>query len=140
MPAYTTATAAPDLSCIWDPCHSLQQCQILNSLSKTRDQTRPHPHGHYIQFLTCWAATGTPPKYLINQCLSNLSKAIAKGKVHPYQNWKVLIHNFENWWKFTGCTGWESSLISVKPLVLLVLLKALFLHCDLTSQPSIFIL
>ena len=43
LPAYTiataTATAAPDLSCICDLCHSLRQHWILNPLSETRDQT-----------------------------------------------------------------------------------------------------
>ena len=34
--AYATATATPDPSRI---CHSLQQCEILNPLSKDRDQT-----------------------------------------------------------------------------------------------------
>ena len=37
--AYTTATARQDLSRICDLCFSLQQCRILNSLSKTRDRT-----------------------------------------------------------------------------------------------------
>ena len=32
--AYTTATATPDLSCIFDLHRSSQQCQILNPLSK----------------------------------------------------------------------------------------------------------
>ena len=37
MPVYATAIAMPDLSCIYDPYHSLQQqCQILNPLSKVR--------------------------------------------------------------------------------------------------------
>ena len=36
--AYTTARSTLDLSCICDPHHSLQQCQILNPLS--RDRTR----------------------------------------------------------------------------------------------------
>ena len=34
LPSYTTATAMPD------PSHNLQQCWILNPLSKARDQTR----------------------------------------------------------------------------------------------------
>ena len=38
--AYTTATATPDLSHIYDLYHSLQQCQILNLLSEARDRTR----------------------------------------------------------------------------------------------------
>ena len=35
--AYATATASRDMSCICDLCYSLQQCQILNPLSKARD-------------------------------------------------------------------------------------------------------
>ena len=38
--AYTTATAMPDPSCTCDLCCSLQQCQILNPLSKARDGAR----------------------------------------------------------------------------------------------------
>ena len=37
VPAYTTTTVKPDPSCILH--HSLEQCQMLNSLSKARDQT-----------------------------------------------------------------------------------------------------
>ena len=36
--AYITATATLDPSCICSLCHSLWQRQILNPLSKTRDQ------------------------------------------------------------------------------------------------------
>ena len=39
LPAYTTATATPDPSCTCDVCHSLWQHQVLNPLSKARDQT-----------------------------------------------------------------------------------------------------
>ena len=39
LPAYATATATPDQSRIWDLHHSSPQCQILNPLSKARDQT-----------------------------------------------------------------------------------------------------
>ena len=37
--AYTTATAAPDVSCVCDLGCSWQQCQILNPLNKARDRT-----------------------------------------------------------------------------------------------------
>ena len=37
LPAYATATAVPDLSCICDLHRSLRQCQILNPLIKVRD-------------------------------------------------------------------------------------------------------
>ena len=40
LPAYTTATAAPDLSCIWDTWNSLEQCWVISPLSKARDQNR----------------------------------------------------------------------------------------------------
>ena len=39
LPAYTTATAMPDLSHSCNLHHSLWQCQILNILSKARDRT-----------------------------------------------------------------------------------------------------
>ena len=37
LPAYTTATATPDLSCTYDLHHNLQQHWIFNPLSKARD-------------------------------------------------------------------------------------------------------
>ena len=36
--AYATAIVTPDLSCIFNLYHSPPQCQILNPLSKARDQ------------------------------------------------------------------------------------------------------
>ena len=38
-PAYTTATARPDPSLVWNLHHSLWQLRILNPLSKARDKT-----------------------------------------------------------------------------------------------------
>ena len=40
LPAYTTATAMWNPSCICDLHHSSQQHQVFNPLSKARDQTR----------------------------------------------------------------------------------------------------
>ena len=37
--AYTTATAMPKLSHLWDLHHRSQQCWILNPLSRDRDRT-----------------------------------------------------------------------------------------------------
>ena len=37
LPAYTTATAAPDPSYVYDLYHGLRQCQILNPLSEGKD-------------------------------------------------------------------------------------------------------
>ena len=39
LPAYATATATPDLSCIFDLRYSLWQHWILNTLIEARDQT-----------------------------------------------------------------------------------------------------
>ena len=39
LPAYTRATAMPDLSSILDLHCSLWQCWILNPVSEARDQT-----------------------------------------------------------------------------------------------------
>ena len=40
LPAYTTATATQDPSCICELHHSSQPCEILNPLSKSSDWTR----------------------------------------------------------------------------------------------------
>ena len=37
--AYAIGTAMPDVSCVCDPLHSLQQHWILNLLNKARNQT-----------------------------------------------------------------------------------------------------
>ena len=39
LPAYTTATAVPDPSCVCDQYHSSWQYQILNPLRGARDRT-----------------------------------------------------------------------------------------------------
>ena len=39
LPAYTTATAVPDLSQDMDLPHHSWRCQVLNPLSKARDRT-----------------------------------------------------------------------------------------------------
>ena len=39
LQAYASATAMPYLSCVCDLHHSSRQCQLLNPLSKGRDQT-----------------------------------------------------------------------------------------------------
>ena len=38
LPAYTTATATRDLTCVCDLHNSSQQCRILNPLIEARDQ------------------------------------------------------------------------------------------------------
>ena len=39
LPAYTTATAMPELNRVCDLHHSSWQCQILNQLGEARNQT-----------------------------------------------------------------------------------------------------
>ena len=51
LPAYATATATPDLSCIWELHYSSQPCRILNALSEVRDQTLTS--WILVGFLTC---------------------------------------------------------------------------------------
>ena len=55
--AYTTATATPDLSCVFDLHHSARQRWILNPLSKSRDHIRNLMVSSRIRF--CCAETGT---------------------------------------------------------------------------------
>ena len=56
--AYTTATAAPDLSCLCNLHHSSQQCWILNPLSEARDRTCVLLDPSQAHF--CWTTMGTP--------------------------------------------------------------------------------
>ena len=58
MPAYTTAIATWDPSCICDLHHSSQQCQILNPLSEARGRTLNPTVPSWIHF--CCAMMGTP--------------------------------------------------------------------------------
>jgi len=58
LSAYATATETPDLSRVSNLHHSSWQCQILNPLSKARDQTRNLMVPSRIHF--CCAMTGTP--------------------------------------------------------------------------------
>ena len=57
-PAYATATAMWDLSCIRNPHHSSLQCWILNPLNEAKDWTRILMDARQIRFP--WSMTGTP--------------------------------------------------------------------------------
>ena len=50
LPAYTTATAMPDPSCICDPHHSSHQHHIPDPLSETRNQSRVFMDASWICF------------------------------------------------------------------------------------------
>ena len=58
-----TATATQDLSLFCGLHHSSQQCQILNPLSKARDQTRVLMDTNRVHY--CCATIGTPATTLI---------------------------------------------------------------------------
>ena len=68
LPAYTTAKATADPSCICHLHHSLRQHQILNPLSEARDRTRDLMVPGQIHF-RC-ATTGTPEMFLNSLILS----------------------------------------------------------------------
>ena len=57
LPAYTTATATPDPTCVCDLYHSSGQHRILNPLSEVRDQTHNLMVPSRIHF--CRATMGT---------------------------------------------------------------------------------
>ena len=58
MPAYTTATATPDPSCVCHLHHSSWQCWILDPLSEARDPTCVLMVASKIRF--CWATRERP--------------------------------------------------------------------------------
>jgi len=58
LPAYTTATATPDLSHICELHHSSWQCWVLNPLSGARDQTCILVDTSWVHYH--WATMGAP--------------------------------------------------------------------------------
>ena len=78
LPAYTTATAMLHPSCICNLYHNLWQCQILNPLSKARDQTcilmdtsqvpnlLSHNGNSYPCSFKCYFMQGAQPNKIIN--------------------------------------------------------------------------
>ena len=64
FPAYPTATATPDPSCICDQHHSSWQCWILNPLSEARDGTCILMDASQVCYHR--ATMGIPPKYNLN--------------------------------------------------------------------------
>ena len=50
LPAYTTATAAQDLSCICNLHRSSRQLGILDPLSEARDRTRVLMDPHWVHY------------------------------------------------------------------------------------------
>ena len=64
LPAYTIATAIPDLSYVCHLYHSSRKRQILNPLNRVRDWTCILMDATRVCY--CWATAGTPHRYLWN--------------------------------------------------------------------------
>ena len=69
LPAYTTATAVKDLSCVCELHHSSWQHQIL---SEARDQTRIFMDTSRVRYH--WVTRGTPIIFLMFMYVSSLRK------------------------------------------------------------------
>ena len=78
LPAYTTAIATQDLSCICDLHHTSWQCQIPKPLTKARDRTRICMDTSWICFH--FTTTGTPRVIFL------------KSKVYTQQLWFLKIY------------------------------------------------
>ena len=98
LPAYTIATATPDLSCICNLHSSLWQWQILNPLSKARDWT--HIFMYTSQVLNLLSHNGN-------------SKIILFFKLHQikYPRQDSGLWEFPLWYHGIGSTsgalGWK---------------------------------
>ena len=67
LPAYTIATATPDLSCICDPHHSSWQHRILNPLSEAREPTRVFTDASQVHYHRAMAGLPIYSKILAEQ-------------------------------------------------------------------------
>ena len=65
LPAFTIATATPDLSYVCNLHHRSRQCRILNLVSKARNQTYVLMDTSQIRYH--WATTVTPFSVLFNK-------------------------------------------------------------------------
>ena len=65
LPAYTTATATLDLSCVCELNHRPWQHWILNTLNKARDFTRILKDTSQIHFCCATMGTFSPIEFLI---------------------------------------------------------------------------
>ena len=83
LPAYTTATATWDPSCVCDLHHSSQPCQILNPLSEAKDQTLNLMVPSWIHF-PC-AMTGTPNGRILSIVGEGIFRYRSITKTHFYK-------------------------------------------------------
>ena len=96
LTVYTTATATSVLSHICNLSHSLQQCQILNPLSKARDSTHSLTETMW-GFVTHWATMGTPEEEFLDYWLSCmwykllLVWAMLAGQTNKSLGWLLFL-------------------------------------------------
>ena len=65
LPTYTTATAMPDPSRVFDLHHRSWQCWVLNPLSEARDRT--HIPMDTCEICFCCTTMGTPQDAFLKQ-------------------------------------------------------------------------
>ena len=101
LPAYTTATAARDPSCICDLHHSSRQCRILNSLSKARDRTRNLRAPSRIRF--CCTTTGTPKTHFLTSLFlpACFIFVFCLCCLYPQPLWNSTIDKFSSFLQMT---------------------------------------
>ena len=97
LPAYATASAMPDSSCIYDLHHSSRQCWILSPLSQARDQTRSPTDASRVwnllshnrnswsvckkcAFSKCVHAVNVPDPHEVPACRSSISVHLKDGE------------------------------------------------------------
>ena len=82
LPAYTTATATSDPSCVCNIHHSSQQHRNLKPLREARDRT--YILVAAIQFHFCWATMETPEEILIEQLFSICMSQIVNKRTNIF--------------------------------------------------------
>ena len=90
--AYTTATPTSDVSRICDLHHGSWQCQILNPLSKARDQTCILMNTSWACY--CWATKGTSQSHPVQRsvvtCWVKLFNQLHWKHHHCVSVWNVI--------------------------------------------------
>ena len=88
LPAYATAIAMQDLSHICDLHHSSLQNQILNPLSKTREQI-------WVLMDTSWVVS-TEPQWDLLKVPFKIKCTFETPLIAPYVQDVILDHTFQN--------------------------------------------
>ena len=91
--AYAKVTATPYLIHVCDLLCSLQQCWILPT--EWGQGSSPHPHRHYVTFLTCWAKTGNPLVAFLKFCFwrGSIRHKIWSSVFEYHFNWNFSLRS-----------------------------------------------